>query len=115
VRNERGDVVFGPDPFKLGNDPRPWLILSANSMPLPGEFICAGLTSTEYTVNYEIRPEHWTHGGNPPDKESYCSPWVLGTVKSGQIRSLQGTLAEEFTDEITSDAVGYLTGSGADC
>ena len=111
MRNERGDVVFGPDPFKLGDDPRPWLILSVDSMPLPGEFLCAGLTSTEYSVNYEIRTEHWSEGGQPPDEESYCSPWVLGTIKSGQIRSLHGTLTDEFTDKITRDALDYLGGS----
>lgn len=108
MRNERGDVVFGPDPFKPGDDPRPWLILSVDSMPLPGEFLCAGLTSTDYAVNYEIKTGHWTEGGQPPDRESYCSPWVLGTIKTGQIRSLQGTLTDEFTDKITRDALDYL-------
>lgn len=108
MRNGRGDVVFAPDPFKSGNDPRPWLILSADSMPFPGEFLCAGLTHTEYVVNHKLEGQHWTEGGFPSDEDSYCSSWVLGTIDSGKIRFVQGTVTDEFTDKIARDAIRYL-------
>jgi hypothetical protein len=35
---QRGDVVWGPDPFKSGENPRPWLILNnAGRCSLPGK------------------------------------------------------------------------------
>ncbi len=108
MRNERGDVVFAPDPFKPSDNPRPWLILSADPMPFPGEFLCAALTHSEYPANYEVQDEHWVKGGLPPDEGAYCSPWLLATIKSGQIRFRQGRLTEGFTDEMTQDALDYL-------
>jgi len=114
VRNGRGDVVFTPDPFKPGDDPRPWLILSADSMPFPGEFLCAGLTHSEYVVNHELQSKHWAEGGLPPNEESYCSPWALGTIDSGDIRFVQGTVTDEFADKIARDAIRYLEPASAE-
>ena len=34
---QRGDVVWGPDPFKTGESPRPWLILNNDTHPFGGE------------------------------------------------------------------------------
>ena len=33
----RGDVVWGPDPFKSGENPRPWLILNNDTHPFGAE------------------------------------------------------------------------------
>ena len=30
---QRGDVVWGPDPFNSGENPRPWLILNNDRHP----------------------------------------------------------------------------------
>ena len=34
---QRGDVVWGPDPFKSGENPRPWLILNNDTHPFGDE------------------------------------------------------------------------------
>lgn len=34
---QRGDVVWGPDPFKSGENPRPWLILNNDTHPFSEE------------------------------------------------------------------------------
>jgi len=80
-------------------------------MPFPGEFLCAGLTHSEYATNHELEDEHWAEGGLPRDEKSYCSPWVLGTLDSGAIRFTQGTLTDQFTDRIARDAIDHLDGS----
>ena len=80
-------------------------------MPFPGEFLCAGLTHSEYTINHELKDEHWAEGSLPNDEKSYCSPWVLGTIDSGEIRFTQGTLTDRFTDQIAGDAISYLRNS----
>jgi len=40
---ERGDVVYGDDPFKGGENARPWLILSNNALvaEIVGESYCS--------------------------------------------------------------------------
>lgn len=114
MRNERGDVIFAPDPFKSSGNPRPWVVLSAEPMPFPGEFLCAAVTSSDYAMNHELRAEHWSEGGQPPDEASYCSPWLLSTIKSGDVRFRQGSLTGQFTDELTRDAVRYLDAASSE-
>ncbi|WP_202935148.1 hypothetical protein [Halorussus amylolyticus] len=87
------------------------MILSVEPLPFPGEFLCAALTTSELPVNHAVEDDHWVEGGQPPDEESYCSPWLLGTLKSGQIQFTQGSLTTEFVDRITDDALDYLDGS----
>ena len=79
-------------------------------MPFPGEFICAAVTHSEYRINYELADEYWVEGGQPSDESSYCSPWLLNTIKSGQVRFRQGRLTERFTAELTRVARQYLDG-----
>lgn len=114
MRNGRGDVIFAPDPFRPSENPRPWVVLSAESMPFPGDFLCVAVTRSEYAMNYELKDEHWAEGGQPSDEESYCSPWLLNTIKSGQIRFQQGSLTQQFTEKMTRDAVGYLDRASAE-
>ncbi|MFC7076820.1 hypothetical protein [Haloarcula halophila] len=91
---KKGDVVWAPDPFREGQNPRLWLVLSAEGLPYQGEeYICAVLTTSDLPANDRVG-ENWETGRNP-DKESYCSPWVIdrifllltpaGTARSKQI------------------------------
>ena len=114
MRTGRGDVVFAPDPFRPSENPRPWVVLSAESMPFLGDFLCVAVTRSEYAMNYELKDEHWAEGGQPSDAASYCSPWLLNTIKSGQIRFQQGSLTQQFTEKMTRDAVGYLDRASAE-
>ncbi|USZ67109.1 hypothetical protein NGM10_10245 [Halorussus salilacus] len=84
------------------------MVLAAESMPFPGDFLCAAVTRSGYPMNYELEDRHWTDGGQPTDEESYCSPWLLNTLKTGQVRFRQGRRTRQFTDCVASDAVRYL-------
>jgi hypothetical protein len=114
VRNERGDVIFAPDSFKPSENLRPWVVLAAESMPFPGDFLCAAVTRSDYPINYELKDEDWVKGAQPLDEVSYCSPWLLNTIKSKEIRLRQGRLTDEFTDRIARDAIQYLDETSAE-
>lgn len=83
-------------------------------MPFSGDFLCVAVTHSEYAINYELRDEHWGEGGQPSDEQSYCSPWLLNTIKSGEMQYRQGSLIEQFTEKITRDAVQYLDRASAE-
>ncbi|WP_217350859.1 hypothetical protein [Salinadaptatus halalkaliphilus] len=59
--------------------------------------------------NIEVKNKDWVVG-NDPAKTSYCSPWVLATVKHDTVAGPQGYLTDEFTREIVQQSVGYLNG-----
>lgn len=107
---ESGDVFWAPDPYKTGSDPRPWLVLAADTIPYAGEeYVCAGLTLSDLPENVELEDEDWI-AGNDPEKTSYCSPWVLATVKHDAVAGSQGYVTDEFTRGIIRRSVEYLTG-----
>lgn len=107
---ERGDVFWAPDPYNTGGDPRPWLVLAADAIPYAGEeYICAGLTLSDLPANIEVGDGDWI-AGNDPDKTSYCSPWVLATVKHDAVAGAQGYVTMGFTQEIIHQSVEYITG-----
>lgn len=104
-----GDVVWAPDPFNPRSDPRPWVVLVADALPYAGEeYLCAGLTLSDLGENVRVPASAWAAGD--PDRTSYCSPWVLATVKHDRIADPQGRLTDEFTGQLVDRAVGYLTG-----
>ena len=106
----KGDVFWAPDPFKEGSDPRLWLTLVAEPLPYPGEeYVCAALTTSDLPANYEVG-DAWIIGQNP-NKTSYCSPWVIGTVKHRAVASPQGRITTEFTDGIIEQSKTFLDGS----
>jgi len=75
------------------------LILAAQNLPYPGEeYVCAALTTSDLPANYEVGNE-WETGRNP-DKTSYCSPWVVGTIKHRAVTNPQGRISREFTDRM---------------
>lgn len=110
---KRGDVFWAPDPYNTGGDPRPWLVLAADTIPYAGEeYICAGLTLSDLPDNIEVSDDDWI-AGNDPEKTSYCSPWVLATVKHDAVTGTQGYVTTEFAHAIMQNSVGYLTGDSA--
>jgi hypothetical protein len=106
---DAGDVVWAPDPYNSGDNPRPWLVLAAETLPYAGEeYICAGLTLSDLPDNIEVRDEDWAVG-NAGDNTSYCSPWVLSTIKHDAIASAQGTFTDEFTGEVVEQTKAYFS------
>lgn len=96
---QKGDVVWAPDPFRQGTNPRLWVVLVADPLPYPGEeYICAALTTSNLPQNYEIGDD-WV-AGRDPDKPSYCSPWVVATIKHDAIANPQGNVTDAFTDQM---------------
>jgi len=106
----KGDVFWAPDPFRQGSNPRLWLVLVAEQLPYPGkEYVCAALTTSDLPANHEVGNAWVT--GRTPDKKSYCSPWVIGTVKHRAVASPQGRITAEFTDQIIEQCTAVLDGT----
>lgn len=107
---EAGDVFWVPDPYNTGSDPRPWLVLAGDCIPYAGEeYICAGLTLSDLPANIELRASDWV-AGNDPEKTSYCSPWVLATIKHDAVVGAQGYATQEFANSVARKSSEYLTG-----
>lgn len=103
----KGDVFWAPDPFRRGSNPRLWLVLASETLPLPGEeYICAALTTSDLPANYEVGDD-WVSGQNP-DKTSYCSPWVVGTIKHRAVANPQGAITTAFTDRVIEQYKAFL-------
>mgnify|MGYP006283801747 FL=1 len=108
-RYQKGDVFWAPDPFRAGSNPRLWVVLSADRLPFPGEeYLCAALTTSDLPANHEVGDD-WVSGRNP-DKASYCSPWVIATVKHRAVASPQGKITIEFTDRMIDRCEEFLRG-----
>lgn len=106
-RYDRGAVVWAPDPFRRGSNPRPWLVLVADSLPYPGqEYVCAALTTSDLPANHEIG-DAWIAGRNP-ETPAYCSPWVLATVKHRAVVDSQGNVTDTFADAMAEKCTTYL-------
>lgn len=103
----KGDVFWALDPFRPGSNPRLWLALAADSLPYRGEeYICAALTTSDLPENVEIG-EAWV-AGNDPSKTSYCSPWVVATIKHDAVANPQGEVTEAFAEQMNSRCRAYL-------
>lgn len=104
---ERGEVVWGPDTFKDGFNPRPWLVLNNDTHPFGGEeSITVTLTTEERRDSVPIEEEDWVRGGSP--RKSYASPWVVTTHKHVDLQEKQGRLRGEVVDVIKEGLIGYL-------
>lgn len=103
------DVVWAPDPYNTGGTPRPWIILTAEKIPYGGEeYICVGLTLSDLPENVAIESQDWEYG-EPDGQTSFCSPWVLATIKHDAIIDPHGSVTAAFTSEIAQAAADYLT------
>ena len=104
---QRGDVVWGPDPFKSGENPRPWLILNNDSHPFGGEeYITVTLTTTPHDKGTPIAEDDWVEGGMP--RQSYASPWAVASPKHAALVRRQGCLDESFVRTVVDALETYL-------
>lgn len=140
---DRGDVVWGIDPFKreestapdtspsappAGVTPRPWLVLSTDSVPFhPAQYRCATLTSrTWHDDAMPIDTADWDTGRAPTSVS--VLPWSVATIKheffdtTGELvgrRStssiadardgFQGHLSAAVVDTVVNRLIGYLS------
>lgn len=95
VAFERGDVVWGIDPFKQdplidddlptdendGVAPRPWLIIGNESVPFyPDQYLCVTLTTrTWHEESIPVSETSWEEGGAP--KETALVPWSVSAIQ----------------------------------
>lgn len=106
---ERGDVVWGDDPFKSDADARPWLVLSNHEgRPFHGEqYIAVTLTTKSWMDSLvDIPEEGWLRGGTP--KESRIVPWGVQSINHEDIDFWQGRLTEDLVDETVATLVEEL-------
>ena len=106
---ERGDVVYGDDPFKGEEEARPWPILSNHEgRPFHGEqYIALTLTSKSWMDGLiEIPEKNWLRGGTPD--ESRIVPWGVQSISREDIDFWQGNLADDIVDNATSALVDEL-------
>ena len=65
---QRDDVVWGPDPFKSGENPRPWLILNNDTHPFGDEeYMTVTLTTTPTTKRSRSRTPTGSSGYATPE------------------------------------------------
>jgi hypothetical protein len=103
----KGDVFWAPDPFREESNPRLWLVLAAEGLPYPGEeYVCAALTTSDLPANHRVGDD-WMTGRNP-ERNSYCSPWVAGTVKHPAVANPQGEVTRAFDDRMADECRRYL-------
>ena len=106
---ERGDVVYGADPFKSAGDARPWLILSNHrGRPFHGEqYIALTLTTKSWLDGLVKIPEQsWIQGGTPDD--SRIVPWGVQSIGHEDIEFWQGRLDNSVVDTAVSALVEEL-------
>ncbi|UTF54227.1 type II toxin-antitoxin system PemK/MazF family toxin [Natronosalvus rutilus] len=106
---ERGDVVYGNDPFKGGEKARPWLVLSNHhGRPFHGEqHIVLTLTSKSWLEGLiEIPEDGWLRGGTPDD--SRIVPWGDQSIDKRDVKFWQGRLRQDLVDEAVTGLVEEL-------
>jgi len=106
---ERGDVVYGDDPFKTEEDARPWLILSNHEgRPFHGDqYIAVTLTTKSWMDGLiEIPDESWRRGGTP--SKSRIAPWGVQSIDHEDIDFWQGRLDSVLVDEAIASLVEEL-------
>jgi mRNA interferase MazF len=108
---DRGDVVFGADPFKRADAARPWLVISNHEgRPFHGEqYIAVTLTTKSWMDDLiEVAAEDWIRGGTPA--ESRIVPWGVQSIGREDIDRWQGRLKDEVVDEAIHALVAELEG-----
>jgi len=103
---ERGDVVYGDDPFKGEESARPWLVISNNEgRPFHGEqYIALTLTTNSWMDGLvEIPDGAWVRGGTPA--ESRIVPWGVQSIDRADIDFWQGRLDPTTVDSAVAALV----------
>lgn len=106
---ERGDVVYGADPFKGDAAARPWLIVSNHEgRPFHGEqYVALTLTTQSWMDGLiEVPSEEWVRGGTP--EKSRIVPWGVQSVAREDIDFWQGRVRSGLVDEAVDALVDEL-------
>lgn len=106
---ERGDVVYGDDPFKGSGAGRPWLVVTNHDgRPFHGEqYIGVTLTTRDWMDGYiEIPAECWIRGGTPED--SRIVPWAVQSIAHEDIAFWQGRVESDLVDDAVAALVAEL-------
>ena len=83
-------------------------MLAARTLPYPGEeYVCAALTTSDLPANHEVG-DAWERGRNP-DAASYCSPWVVATIKHRAVANPQGRISRRFARKMAERCRAFLT------
>jgi len=137
VEFERGDVVWGVDPFKqdsatnsdLSRDdrgvaPRPWLIISTDAVPFhPEQYLCLTLTTrTWHDESIPLSAESWVEGGAP--EGASIMPWSMSAIQhrfldtTGDLVTRLDSIPDDevpedgyqghLTDEVTTEATEQI-------
>lgn len=106
----RGDVVWAQDPFRSGEgNPRPWLVLSGDTLPYPDqESIAAACTTrSHHPGSVAIPGPSWRCG--EPDTASHVLPWTVLTLKDDQhVVGRQGRVRDAIVTRVLASLVSYL-------
>ena len=107
MKYQRRDVVWAVDPYRSGSNPRPWVLISNNTLPYAeSEYIALILTTKSHPGSRRIISSDWEYG--QPPRTSYISPWTVGTLKHDQTRNVQGRLTMNVVDEVVADLESYI-------
>lgn len=114
---ERGDVVWGIDPFK--QDPsvdsgsetgivsaRPWLVISDEAVPFhPEQYLCVTLTTrTWHDELIPLTASGWQDGGSPTT--TAILPWSVHAIKHDYLDTTGSLVARlaSITDDTFPDS-----------
>lgn len=104
---QRGDGVWGPDPFEATEAPRPRLLLNNDRHPFGDEeYMTVTLTTTPHDATVPIEADDRVEGGMP--RQSYASPWSIASPKRDVIVRRQGRLRESFVQTVIESMQTYL-------
>jgi hypothetical protein len=110
---ESGTVVWAPDPFNTdARNPRPWLVVSGQSMPYPNEesIAVAFTTQAHHPGSFAVPSEVWVVG--EPGQRSSVLPWTVATLKDDlHVVGRQGSVTDEFPERVTAATISYLGNS----
>ena len=109
MRFERGDVVFGTDPFKTQSSGRPFLLISDAETPFHGDqYLGMSLTTrTWHDETIPIRDADWMRGSSP--LPSSLVPWSVNTIFPDDIEYQQGTLDTDLVETACEQLAAYVT------
>lgn len=106
---ERGDVVYGEDPFKGETGSRPWLILSNHEgRPFHGEqYIGVTMTTKTWIEDLiDVPDDSWIVGGTP--ERSRIVPWGVQSIDAADVDFWQGRLEGDLVEEAVAALVTEL-------
>lgn len=104
---ERGDVVYGDDPFKTDEAARPWLVVSNHEgRPFHGEQYLALTLPTRSWMDglVEIPEQAWIRGGTPVTSR----PVGRSATHAGRHHRWQGRLRDDIVDQAVDALVAEL-------